>query len=595
MELFSQNDLLTYGEFKNLCISIMPTQIVAIIAPKLEKYCIIVQDHIFLLNKNTNIYVPQGKYKEHIFISVVSRFLSNSYENLLTELQDALKTIKGFTSRVSTNGIKSFLLQLQRELEKNKVFDDYKSEIHFLNGYLDLKDMKFKQRIHGYHFVTSCINRNYTPSTEQKRSEIMDILDKIYPDEEELKIVLTILGSAFSGYSEIDRNCLFLLGKSSAGKSLIMKLIRKAFEEYVMEFASSTFEAGNKDTNKILNQLLKKPFIRVAWVNELTDKRTDLSLFKKFCEGTIQTTSLYQDGFNTIIHKSKVVYTANDMPNIQIDTGSDSRILAYIHKSRFTKSSEEVNEEKNVYLGDVHLIDKVANDEGQLNAIIDIICYHTNLWIKYGTPELPESFTHAKETIVSSNDIFQDFIDSQLIQTNNVYNRIGKEEMRTEFLKMYPNKHLTTQQIISSLKDKGIEYNGKFRCNRIQGCYICVRLRTPHDLDDFEEDNTAELSHAEALELIKQLKNKIKKLEQDNNTLNHLVVAPQLKEQYLDEEICFQTPKIGFNVRLYKQQLKEQLIDQNNDHKLGYNYRALKKKSLESESDLDNQIFDMFD
>ena len=53
---------------------------------------------------------------------------------------------------------------------------------------------------------------------------------------------------------------------------------------------------GNQKADKILNTLLEKPHARLIWVNELADKKMDDSLFKSVCEGTAQTTRLFQDG-----------------------------------------------------------------------------------------------------------------------------------------------------------------------------------------------------------------------------------------------------------------------------------------------------------
>ena len=57
-------------------------------------------------------------------------------------------------------------------------------------------------------------------------------------------------------------------------------------------------------------------------------KSIDDSIFKKFCEGICQITSLYKDGFNDIEHLSKVILTSNELPNIRIDTGVSSRIVS---------------------------------------------------------------------------------------------------------------------------------------------------------------------------------------------------------------------------------------------------------------------------
>ena len=99
--------------------------------------------------------------------------------------------------------------------------------------------------------------------------------------------MLSIIGSAITGQSKKDRSSLFLLGKSSAGKSLLMQTLNRLFSNiYVKEFSSNTFSKDNNKRDKIMNEFLKVKDCRICWVNELSGKIDD-SLFKSFCEGNV--------------------------------------------------------------------------------------------------------------------------------------------------------------------------------------------------------------------------------------------------------------------------------------------------------------------
>ena len=126
-------------------------------------------------------------------------------------------------------------------------------------------------------------------------------------------------------------------------------------------------------------------------------------------------------------------------------------------------------------------------------------------------PKETESFNNAKAAITSSNDIFKDFIDAKLEQTKSTDDRIGKTEMHESFHEMYPAKHLSVQQIISALKDKGVEYSPKFRHQNIQGCFYCVKFLTDSD----QEQRRVTVSHdklREAYETIEKQKQEIETL-----------------------------------------------------------------------------------
>ena len=181
------------------------------------------------------------------------------------------------------------------------------------NGYYDLKNKKFKQRILHTHYITKFIKRDYVKSSEKERDELMTHLRKIYPDNEDMKCILTILGSALSGKSNVDQDTLFLLGKAAAGKSFIMELSQKTFECYFKELKNDTFCHNNKNIDKILNSFANNPQTRITWINEIKDVKIDETLFKKFCEGKLQTTKLYEEESHDIIHNSKAFITANTM------------------------------------------------------------------------------------------------------------------------------------------------------------------------------------------------------------------------------------------------------------------------------------------
>jgi len=125
------------------------------------------------------------------------------------------------------------------------------------------------------------------------------------------------LGSCLSGKSNIDQDTLFLLGKGSSGKSFTLELTKACIEMYVKELKADTFTNSNAKADKILNTFNKSPYVLIAWINEMEDKKMDDSLFKAFCDGKAQTTVLYQDGSNSIELKSKAIITANTMSNIK--------------------------------------------------------------------------------------------------------------------------------------------------------------------------------------------------------------------------------------------------------------------------------------
>jgi len=476
---------LTYEDFKKLSDqSEFESDKADVIAKCLKDVVFISDTVMYSINENLTVTMILDKDSENYLLNAISKLMSKSFKMLNEEQKELLsKHCKGFNSVKKNSGIRQYLPQLYCALAQDIDFDKNKNEIHFNNGFIDVTDLEFKQRV-APNYVSSCIPRDYKKSSKKSKKYIQTIIDQIYPIEDDRETVLSILGSSFSGSVVNDRTSLFLLGKSSAGKSVIMKMLLTAFSDcYVKEFSSDTFEKFNKNANKIFNQFLKSRNVRISWVNELSSSRTDISLFKKFCEGQLQTVSLYKDGINSVVHNSKVVLTSNEMPNLQIDTGVSSRILAYNHISKFVDSLSEVDESKHHYKGDKKLIDKLLVNSDYKNAIIDIILQYTTKYLKDGKVEYSKAFTTAKDDIVNANDYIQDYIDSTLIQTDDTKDRIGKNQMLELYKATYPDKRMNVQSLIGALKDKGIEYSSQYRYNNIRGCFVCIKLKDEDESD----------------------------------------------------------------------------------------------------------------
>jgi hypothetical protein len=74
--------------------------------------------------------------------------------------------------------------------------------------------------------------------------------------------------------------------------------------------------------------------------------------------------------------------------------------------------------------------------------------------------------------VVGSKDIYRDFVDGNIIVTNNDGDRICKNEMHELFHSKYPAKHITSAQVISSMKEKKIQYSSSKHFRNVQGCLL---------------------------------------------------------------------------------------------------------------------------
>lgn len=475
------NSMFTSEQLRTLVKSSQSSQRADIYASILKQDFIRFEEDLYKIDHKYQLLEVYPKTRiNNILITAISDLLYTSEQHLNDDQLLILrsKEYSGYSKLSNPSNIKSILPLIDERLFNSSIdLVGKKNEIHFRNGFFDVQTGKFKKRKTPTLYY---IDRDYKKSSTQERQFMLDVFSKIYPIEEEREYIFNTLSSAFSGDAKCDRTSLFLIGKSSAGKSLLMQSLRSAFSNtYVKEFGSDTFSKSNSNKNKIFNEFLHSKQIRLCWVNELTGKIDD-SLFKSFCEGSVHTCSLYKDGLNEIVHNAKVVLTANDLPNIRIDSGTENRIVSHEHRSFFTDDHTEIDESIYIFKKDKKLLDKINRNVKYQNAIVDIVLKYTKEWFSSGLRDIPKSMADNKNDIVSCNDYVQDFIDKHIDFVEHCStkpSRIGKTELRDSYLQMFPEQKRSMQQIISMFKDKKWVYKSDMRCDGVKGCFIDVEFK----------------------------------------------------------------------------------------------------------------------
>ncbi len=220
------------------------------------------------------------------------------------------------------------------------------------------------------------------------------------------------------------------------------------------------------------------------------------------------------------------------MPNFKIDTGMIRRFKAYYHASLFTDNVAEVNESKHIYLKDKSLLTKIK-DRNLLNAWVDIIAtYCKDIYNNKIIPQ-PASFKYATDLVVNTNDFIQDFVDENLTITKNDKDRLEKNEMKALFDSKNPTKHLSIQQLITNLREKGIEYNFNYRKNSNKGCFLGVTFKevddkpiaveTPYLFNDPLENGIDKTDMAVPMPIDDDMTSRLKKFFEEANVLHDLM------------------------------------------------------------------------
>ena len=526
---FSKKDYLTVEQLEVLNYSDFPTKKGQLIGNILSNYMFYVKNQLYLIDDNCIFQPIYSKDTSDKIKCIVSMLIEQSIENMDIDQYKKLEILKNKSKGVISNltkitTISTYISFIEDAitLPDDEKLNKYNEQIHFLNGYINLKDKTFHKRTKEQR-VTEVINRKYIKPSERYTKRILKELSKIYPTKEDLKTVLSIFGSALSGKSCKDQDILFLKGEGSAGKSTLLELTKKGLTDvYFMALPSNFFNVDNRDINKHMSKYLAHPKILISWINELKDSKIDTSLFKTFVEGQILFTQLFKDGTVDMTLCSKIISTLNVFPNIGMDSGSMRRIKAYQHESFFTEKTEDVDEDKHIYLKDKSLLEKLSTDK-YLNAWIDILVDNASEFLN-GTPIVyTKHFDDARLEIIDVNDKYQDFINKKLVITNNDEDRIDKTVMIDAYLLMHHNKFtISAGTMISQLKERKIKYSCDLRqagCSK--GCFIGVKFKTDdEDVSDNDYDCIDYVGmKPKTKEIIIQLYKKYKALKKENDEL----------------------------------------------------------------------------
>ncbi len=545
-----------YDDFLTLSTTKFRSKISEILCKYLSKYISISNNCLYIYSKELKIHYKTNYLIDcdELLSNYIITFCEASYEKLEPSQQNLIyKPFLGNIGKTNLNLIKTNLRVSDEIFNNPKI-----GEIHFKDGYIDLKNLEFRERKRT-DYMTFCIFRNFKPENgteklyKDAKTKLLKIINQIYPDENDKNCVLESFSEALIGISSKSQYNLFLLGMGSSGKSTLMKIIKNAFGEMIFQFKDDTFAKNNQKSDRVLNMLMLNPYIRIMWVNELKGKIDD-SLFKQICEGEIQTTTLFKEGMNTVKFNALLVNTMNEFPNIKIDSGVERRIRSLEHKSKFTTDKKIVDDTKHIYYANADLIDEIANDEIFLNVFVELIAEYAHKFLKGEKYELSNNFKETKINIIDTNDTIKQFIDEEFIKTEDPKDKMNLEDIYNHFKVKYPQSRITYQQFISSKEkfiSKGYEYKPDIRFKNKRGGFIYIKTNDDID-DDVEEESPLDYKFGKIAksndyenENIK-LKNEIltlkQQLEEYKQKMETMVLKPvieevkEVKEEIIEEE-----------------------------------------------------------
>jgi len=371
------------------------------------------------------------------------------------------------------------------KFDKYKIFDindDEDYNIHYQDGYYNLKDKKYYQRVKD-NLVSKTLKFNGNYEKEELIDEIKDWLEywsKILPNIEDRLFYRKWLLYNLTGKTHYQQQ-LFNSGDGANGKTLLFWLFKKAFDIYVENLDKDVFASGNATRNKSIFKLYSNP-IRCCFIEEIEGQKVDRSFFKEITgsqNGTIKCKQLYKQNEAEISVKSKFNFNFNELPDIDNDEATYRRLNEMIFTSKFCDNEEKLEEEKkkrellnkedencpykveNVYLKDFDITNKFTTERHKV-ALLYYLIYGGN-----GDEEISVDdeidFTKYKKNYRTNTDDVDEFklmFEEKYEFSDNSDDRLHKKNILDYFKKFKKSKTYNTDLIILKLMKQ--KYNKKF-------------------------------------------------------------------------------------------------------------------------------------
>ena len=337
-----------------------------------------------------------------------NRYTNEASDKWLNGSQECLKTVQNLKTRKYKDDI---MIECKEKFYDTKFMNKLDANIYLLgfnNGVYDLQNSIFRDG-HPEDYISFSTNIDYIEYNEncEKVQSVYDLFQKIQPEKELYKYLLTSLASYLDGHIA-DEKLLIWTGTGSNGKSLTVEFFEKIFGDYCTKLPISLLTRKHAASNAASPEVAKTQGRRFGVLQEpANDDKINIGLMKELTGGDkIEARGLYKE---PVIFKPqfKLLLTCNDLPKIPSDDGGTWRRLRVLpFKSEFCDDPVEPHQFKK----DQYLIEKI--DEWK-EAFMSILIDYYKIYRKHGLKEPEEVTKHTNEYRKNSDNICE-FIDENI-------------------------------------------------------------------------------------------------------------------------------------------------------------------------------------
>lgn len=467
--------------------------VAAFISPYLKGILIFSNEHWILNDKRTNLWrivkepmatiitIIQRKIDESISIIAdqIDRLLGDSENDIKNRdiLKNKQKLYEKHYASIArgaySNQITKLLKEYLYEVDFDSKLDSSTYIVAYQNGILNLKTLKFRDGIQSTDYLTKVLPYNYEKGTESDKKFVKNELMKILNmNPKHYDYYLSYLGYSMTGDASKEQIFLSVRGqKASNGKSVLFNALYTILPIYIKNLEQVFFNKDNKERHKTIAEMSG---IRLAFLNEMNNKKIDREFIKDICDGKSMPYKVMYGTTASMPINFKIAIIGNTTLNVDADAGVKRRIKIAQMDSEFSEDFTEDNYEKCLFKCDKDF--ELSLSTKYKFAFMDIIYEYSQKYSEKGALcEYPEDWKKETNEAMSESDEFQVFFETHFETGDIASHCVSKVtfDIRLETFK--------TKMSVNQLKDKfkslkiNFTYDKEKRLDGAKGVWYGIR------------------------------------------------------------------------------------------------------------------------
>lgn len=365
----------------------------------------------------------------NILSVILSRLTMGSQLDTIKQKQLA-DTLRKLSSAAFLKGVVAFLPGYYHKDGIDKLLNQRRNLFAFNNGVLDMITKEFRNIMPEDYISITC-GYDYIPITASQKSMVLDFIRSIFPNENVVKYILTILSTSLDGNNRWE---LFhaLTGIGANGKSCLMDLCKVAFGDYFRTIKVSYLTKDDEGKDKAMPDLVDAQWTRILVTSESEVKdKFQIGMLKLITgQDEVSCRAMYGKNLVKYVPQFKLWIMTNELPRLSgFDSAIQRRMRCVNFPMRFVSNPRADNEK----LRDDTLKIKIGTDPSWKYGFIGLLI---DAYLGYDAPSpaMPDDIANFTQEYMLENNPVGAWLYANYEITNHRADIIQRTELYNQFI-----------------------------------------------------------------------------------------------------------------------------------------------------------------